>query len=623
MARAFFAVVVALLALGPSGALGQEREIEIASLTFEGVEHVDKGDLASVLQTKRGSRLPWGRKRYFDRRAFEADLQRIVAFYEDRGFPDAKVLSVDPRLNADQSRIDLTVRVSEGEPIRVTDVELRGFEVLPERRLRRLGRQLPLRENEPLDARLAAESRERAVNELRNHGYPYAEVRLSHQPDAERRERVVLEATPNTLAHFGEVEINGHASVDDEVILRQLSFEPGDRFSREAMRESQRKLYRMELFQFVNVQSIETREPMSPEVPVRVTVGESKHRKWNLGLGYGSEERVRARARWDHVNFFGGARHAAIEGRWSSLSRGVRAELNEPYFLRRNLSLTFQGQVWHASEPTYDQLTRGGRLVLRRQATQETFWSLSLISEFQKSAISEKALNDFTVRDELIALGLDPVTGETRGTLSAVALDVGHDTTNNPLDARRGYVVRGHAEHAGNWLWGSYNYWSGSIEARHYLPIARRFVIANRVSIGSIDPSGNDAANVPFHKRFFLGGATSNRAWGRFELAPLSSEGFPVGGLSMFDGGSELRFPVAGRLGAVVFIDYGNAWAKAWTVDFRDLRFGIGSGLRFQTPIGPVRFDYGYQLNPVEGLLVDGELQERRWRIHFSVGQAF
>jgi outer membrane translocation and assembly module TamA len=80
---------------------------------------------------------------------------------------------------------------------------------------------------------------------------------------------------------------------------------------------------------------------------------------------------------------------------------------------------------------------------------------------------------------------------------------------------------------------------------------------------------------------------------------------------------------VWGKLGAVAFVDYGNVWSKAWDLDAGDLRYAIGPGLRYQTPIGPARIDLGYQLNPIDNLLVDGEPQSRPWRIHFSIGQAF
>jgi outer membrane protein insertion porin family/translocation and assembly module TamA len=600
----------------------EKGDIRIASLKFEGVKQVDKGALASALKTKAGSRFPWGRKRYFSRRDFEDDLKRIEAFYRDRGFPDAHVASVDVKPNASQDAVAVTVRITEGEPITVDSIVYEGFDVLPRRRRGRLERELPLKAHQPLDRQLASASRERAVNELRDHGYPYAEVRLTNEPVEARRERVVLHAEPGLLSRFGDIQVNGAASVGDDVVHREMTFKPGDEYSRAKMTASQQKLYGMELFQFVNVESLEDKSQPSDEVPVRVTVGESKHRKVNFGVGYGSEEKARARIRWDHVNFFGGARHLGLEGRWSSLDRGVKAEFQEPFFLKPALSLNFEAQSWHASEPVFSQNTVGGRASLRYQTNPRQYWSVSLINEFQKSTIEPDALADATIRDDLISLGLDPRNGETRGTVGALAFDFSRRTTNNVLDARRGYVLNGHIEEAGDWLWGSYNYLNVAMEGRYYQSIANKVVIAQRLNIGTLDPSDNLDANVPFHKRFFLGGANSNRGWGRFELSPLAA-GFPIGGLSMLDGSTEARFPIAGKIGGVLFFDYGNVWSQRWTFDLNELRYAVGPGLRYQTPIGPARIDVGYQLNPIDGLLVNGELQKRQWRLHFSIGQAF
>jgi outer membrane translocation and assembly module TamA len=103
----------------------------------------------------------------------------------------------------------------------------------------------------------------------------------------------------------------------------------------------------------------------------------------------------------------------------------------------------------------------------------------------------------------------------------------------------------------------------------------------------------------------------------------LSGSGLPIGGRSMLELSSELRVPVWGKLSAVAFVDAGNVWDDAWQHDISDLRYAVGPGLRYLTPIGPVRVDVGYQLTPIEGLLVEGEPEPRRWRIHFSIGQAF
>jgi outer membrane protein insertion porin family/translocation and assembly module TamA len=91
----------------------------------------------------------------------------------------------------------------------------------------------------------------------------------------------------------------------------------------------------------------------------------------------------------------------------------------------------------------------------------------------------------------------------------------------------------------------------------------------------------------------------------------------------MLEGSSEVRVPLWGKFGAAAFFDYGNVWAGAWNIEASDLRYAVGPGLRYMTPIGPARLDVGYQVNPLEGLLVNGEPQRRRFRLHFSIGQAF
>ena len=120
-ARSFFSILILLVALLAAGCR-EQGDITIHKLDFQGVKQVDKEALAPALQTKKGSRLPWGHKTYFDRRAFDADLERIQAFYRDRGFPDARVSSFDVKLNDKQDQVDVVVSISEGQPTLVAAI---------------------------------------------------------------------------------------------------------------------------------------------------------------------------------------------------------------------------------------------------------------------------------------------------------------------------------------------------------------------------------------------------------------------------------------------------------------------------------------------------------------------
>jgi outer membrane protein insertion porin family/translocation and assembly module TamA len=636
VARAFLAVSL----LATVGCKEEQGGVQVDELSFEGIHAVTEKQLKSVLATGESAWLPWGTKRYFSREQFEADLKRIEAFYADRGFPDARVKSFDVQLNEPQTSVKVSIVIDEGEPLRVERVVLDGFDPLPDEHERTLVTRLPLKDGQPLDRALLQASREAALDELRDHGHPYASVRLEESPgSAPRRSVITLRADAGPLAHFGEIEINGNSSVSDSIIRRQLWFRPGQLFEQNKLRESQRRLYGLELFQFANVEPVGLDE-RSPTIATRVTVTEGKHRRVNFSVGYGSEEKARAEVDWRHVNFFGGARTAGVLARYSSLDRGVRLNFDQPYVFSRFYSFGLTGQSWFTDEALYDLTTLGGRATLTRQFRRgggpvlgglrpATTLSFTYVNEWQDYTISNEALNDETIRDDLILLGLDPTglddgdAGRGRGQLSSLMIDFGRNTTGNILDARRGYFAAFHLEQAGRWMQGDFDFYELTAEGRYYLSLGDRAVFAVRGRAGSIDAWGPEVSRVPLFKRYFLGGATSLRGWGRMEVAPLSGSGLPIGGHTFALVSTELRMPVWGNLGAVAFLDAGNVWSRPWDFNLNDVRYSVGPGLRYNTRIGPIRADLGYQLNPIDGLRVNGEPQPRRFRFHFSIGHAF
>ena len=612
---------------------GQNAAVRVSSVKFTGVKAVKTGQLKSVLATVQSSKLPWGSKHYFSREQFEADLKRIVAFYRDRGFPDAKVRSFDVKMNDKQDAVDVTLNIDEGQPVVVEAIEFAGFEVLPERHLNEMKKRLALKPAAPLDRALAQASREAALDEIKDHGYPYATVRLSERAGTSERARVLtLTTEPGTLARYGEIQVEGNTSVNDNVVTRQLTIRPGRRYRLSQLQESQRRLYNLETFDFANIEP-ELAEGAQPEiVPVKVTVTEGKHRKVNFGVGYGSEEKARGSIDWRHVNFFGGARTLQFEGAYSALSKGGRVKFRQPYVIGPRYNLLFTGQSWHRNEPAYVLNTRGGQVTLERtfarrgplsQRQGTTSASLTYTNEHQDYRVSQLALDTPEFLTTLIALGLDPLNGRAKGRLSSIDLDLNHSTVERTaVNAPSGYTLAAHVETAGRALRGDYEFIETILEGRYYLKLGDRAVVAVKARGGSIGAAQGENLKVPFYRRYWLGGSNSLRGWGRFEVSPLF-EGVMVGGHTMFESSAELRVPVWGNLSAVLFGDAGNVWNNAWDFNLGDLRYDVGPGLRYLTPIGPIRADLGYQLNPIPGLLVNGKPESRRFRFHFSIGQAF
>ena len=615
---------ILMMGLVASGVACEENGgVKVSALRLNGVKAVDADRLRNALATGQSSKLPWGKKAYFDRARFEADIKRIQAFYADRGYPDARVAGFDVKLNDKQDAVDITVTITEGEPIRVAAINFAGFEVIPPEHFDLLQKQLPIRVGYARDRQLVVQAHELALNELKDHGYPYAKVETGEDigPDG-RMASLTFTAEPGKLTHIGAIEIQGNKAVGARVIERQLTFKSGDLYQRSTLQDSQRRLYGLELFQFANIEPVNP-ELMPTEVPIRITVAEGKHQRVNFGVGYGTEEKGRVDAEYHHVNFFGGARLAGAHARWSALDKGIRLDFNQPYFFAPHFSLGGEAQDWYTVTPAYQSTVVGGKMTLRHEGSAKMSWATSISSERTSSSISPDAQNDPTLRDDLIAIGLDPDTESQDGTLTAIGFDLLRSTADSVLDPRHGYQLAFHAEQAGGVLPGTFEYYGLSVDARHYLPIGQKAVLGSRLQLGNIRPRADDPENVPFPKKYFLGGATTIRGWGRYEVSPLSESGLPIGGNSMLAFSEEIRRIVKGNLGAVLFIDGGNVWADSWSINLSDLHYAAGMGLRYQTPIGPIRFDFGYQLNEIPELRIDGEEQQRPWRIHFSIGQAF
>ncbi len=557
----------------------------------------------------------------------------------------------DVHLNSKGDAVDITVTVAEGSPVLVAAVHFVGFEVLPPATLAALQKQSPLVAGQPRDRQLALAAHERAANQLRDSGYPYATVTVKEDDGADGKSATLtFEAEPGRLAHFGAVEVRGNERVSDNVIRRGLPYKEGELYQLSVLQETQRRLFATQLFQFVSVaptapgttgtdvaaDEIDGPDPggqvtavsvpapgeQLADVPTRITVAEGKPQRMTFGVGYGTEEKARVDAKYRRLNFFGGGRTAEAHVRWSSIDRGARLNFTQPYFLASGVTLGALGQQWYTAAPAYSSVVTGGKVTLTHRTNPRTYWAVSYTSERDESSIDDSVVHNGALRNYLIALGLNPVSGQQSGFLNAVGFDIQWSTADNVLNSTRGYQATFHAEQAGRILPGSFSYTSFSVEGRHYLPVGKHLVWANRAQVANISPEGASLTDVPFGKRYFLGGSTSLRGWGIYEVGPLVA-GLPVGGNSLVSFNSEARASLSAKLGAVLFLDGGNVWANSFGMNLRDLHYAVGPGLRYQTRIGPVRVDVGYQLNPEPGLLVNDEPQQRRWRVHFSVGQAF
>jgi outer membrane protein assembly factor BamA len=490
-------------------------------------------------------------------------------------------------------------KVDPGTPITVEEVRLEGIDNAPSDAREELRDDLPLRAGMALTDELEKSAGERAVEILQNHGYPYAQVGLVREPIDAGRTRVTLRAEPGSIGFFGPVDIAGNLRVDDRVIRKRLAFAPGDLFRRSAIEQTQQRIGALGLFKSIQI-SAQNIDARPADVPMLVTVEEGTPWKWNLGLGYAAGERLGVDARISHLNVFGSAERIDLQGRVSRIERTADVSFTQTDAWHPAVSLSLQARHQEIDERSFFVMSRGGQAALSWQWTPQFASTVSYAATLERSRVDAS---------------LDPLLGLEDGMLSAWSIDLDHRKVTRALSL--------HIEQAGRWMPGTFNYFSIAGDARHYRPMFdNRVVFASRVRLGSIDPVSGEA-DVPFLKRFFLGGSNEMRGWGTYELSPLSASGEAVGGKSMMTAIAELRFPIFPRLRGAIFVEAGNVWQDPWALRLDDLRYDAGPGLRIDTPFGLIRLDFGYQLRPVDGLRIDGQPQTSRWRFNFGIGEAF
>ncbi|HET9467282.1 MAG TPA: BamA/TamA family outer membrane protein, partial [Vicinamibacterales bacterium] len=418
------------------------------------------------------------------------------------------------------------------------------------------------------------------------------------------RATVVIRAQPGTIGFFGPIDIAGNRNVDERVIRRRLAYVPGDLFRRSAIERTQQRIGTLGLFKSVEIRARDI-DQQPANVPTVITVEERTPWQWNLGLGYAAGERLGLDARISHLNLFGSAERVDLQGRVSRIERTAEVLFTQTDTWHQSLSLSLQARHREIDERSFFVMSRGGEAAVGWQWTNNFSTTGSYAVALERSDVDA---------------ALDPLLGLQDGMLSAWSLDLDHRQLATDAAVR---TLSLHLEQAGGWMPGTFDYFSLGGDARHYRSVlGGRLIVASRLRVGTIDPMGNDD-EIPLLKRFFLGGSNEMRGWGTYELAPLSASGEPVGGKSVLTATIEARFPIFRRLRGAVFAEGGNAWQDPWTVRLRDLRYDAGPGLRFDTPFGLVRLDFGYQLRTVPGLRLDGQPQKSRWRVNFGIGEAF
>lgn len=655
------ALLAASSALSAQDQAQQERVVR--GLSFSGNHALDDYTLSSAIATTRSSGfatnplvrwLGMGEKRYLDELEFRRDVVRLLLLYRQSGYMTAVIDTSVVRTPKDAY---ITFRIHEGDPVRVERLELKGLDgILDTLQLRR---SLPLQVGDPFNRFLLQTTADSIVSRLRNGGYPYAEVLRNFDSEAGAlRAEVTLEAIPGQRMRVGEVAIHGLNEVDTATVRRMLAIRPGDLFRQASLYQSQRDLYAMGVFRAANVTLVDSLPPSDSTVRLLVQVQEGPQHRMRIGMGYGSVDCLRVQAGWTANDFAGGARTLDLSARLSKIGGGspqrttglsqlcqpffrdsawsvdtlnytLGATLRQPLFISRAHTATVGLFAERRSEAQiYTRVAVGGNadvtINARRQIPVTLGYGYSVGRVDAQPAVY---CNVFRLCDSASQVFL-----RDRRAFGALTMTVVRDRVNNPLDPSEGSLVTGTFLYASRLVGSdsSYEFNRAEFEVSHYYPIGRRTVFAWRVRGGTILPqkitlAGQRVGYVPPDQRFYGGGPNSVRGYGRNGLGPrvyitdsvmIDNTGptpdttfrnltaAATGGNSSFVLNAELRFPspiFAQRMRLGLFVDVGQVWERGdELVAIQGVRVTPGAGVRFTTPLGPVRVDVAYNGYPPE-----------------------
>jgi outer membrane protein assembly complex protein YaeT len=609
--RALFLAVAAWLIAAPARSdTGADPEARVVgSLRFEGAHAASSRDLeAQIFTTARPFWKIWAPRPQLDESVAVEDAARIARFYRTLGFFETRA-RVALQARSDSHVVDVTFHIDEGQPVLLAERHIEVPEVLAQGQPPDYFDQgLPLVVGE----RFSLPSYEGAKREVNARaaeiGHPLAEVEGGADVYVPRHEAVLTwHIDPGPRVLLGPVRFTGLAAVDEALLWPEVTIHEGDVYSLEQMRETRDGIQSLGLFRSVVAQPRPELAQTAPNGdviwPVDLSVVERPPRSVSLSLGYGTDEGPRTELSWVHRNFLGGARRLDTSLRYSSLERGFRVALQQPNWLARRQTLQLESTLGEETTPAYD----AQRLVAGLRLTRPLgdVWSIRGGYEVSWSSIG-------SVDSEADRLLSNP---ESRSFLSGFRLGVRRSTVKDELDPQAGSRIDLSVAPWIPALGSDEGFVSVLLDARAYRPIAAT-VLAARFQIGSLEPFGGTSADsIPLPERFYLGGSSSVRGFRYWGLGPHDADGNPVGGTTLLEGSLEARFPIRASLGGVAFVDAGNLSLEPHHFDVGGLTYSVGVGVRYRTPLGPLRLDLAHALNPPSG--------SDTTFIHFSIGQAF
>jgi len=572
---------------------------KIKSITFKGNDHIKASDLRKIMQTKEWNLLSFfTQSGVLDEDVLKNDTQLLGAYYVDHGYLEVTVS--DPKTDlTDPKGIRIEFDISEGPQFHIGDVDFKG-DVLTDKE--ELFTVIQTRRKDIYSLSAVRKDVNTLTELFSNHGYAYVDV--TPEPSVDRPNLLVnltFNIEKKKRVFFERIQMSGNSKTRDKVVRRELQFTEGDLYNVTALNESQNRVRRLGFFK--EIEFTTSRGTTDDKINLDIKLEETNTGSIAFGAGYSSLYAVVASASISDRNLFGLGYNAMLRAKIGTGGyNDLRLSFTDPYFL--GYPYAVGGDIYHERVDffdTYSYEVTGGDVRVGKELTPrwmiDGMYKLETLDVFDIDRFADRRIKE----------------QEGKTMTSAITVALTSDTRNDYFAPSKGAKTVVSGTVAGGVLQGDNDFLKGIFGTSRYYPLPYNLVLNLRGRVGGIDAYGG--TEVPVNEKFYVGGIATIRGYEYGMAGPVEFDGDPLGADYMLVFNSELIFPIVRELGlrGAVFWDIGKGFDK-WT-DVTPLKTGVGVGLRWFSPFGPLAIDLGFNPNP--------QKDEKSYVLEFNMGSAF
>ncbi|MGQ9508035.1 MAG: outer membrane protein assembly factor BamA [Thermodesulfobacteriota bacterium] len=583
------AIVTFKITEGPKG--------HIKKIVFKGNKNIKTSDLRKIMSTKKRNIFSIITKTgILDEDILKNDIQLLSAYYIDHGFLEVKIL--EPKIDlGDPRRIRIEIEIEEGPLYRFGDIDFRG-DVLTTRE--DLFQSIKIKRNDIYSNTAIRKDIQTLIERFANQGYAYVDVTPQTTTDPKSHlVHLTFEINRKKRVSYEKIEIVGNTKTRDKVIRRELLIAEGELYNATQMNKSKDRLRRTGYFK--EVEFTTSRGTTDEKINLDIKVEEAPTGALSFGLGYSSIEKLVGTASVSDRNLFGLGYHGLLKFNLGSISREFRLSFTDPYFLGTRYSAGIDLYHENRDLDTYSYKIIGGNLRGGKELTEnlrvDGIYKLERIKVHNVTADASRYIKE----------------QEGDRLTSSISLGLTLDTRNDYFNPTKGGRHNITIENAGGPLGGDNYFFKVSGGTSWYFPLPLNLVLNLRGKLGMIESYGGK--KTPIYEKFFVGGLHTIRGFEFGMAGPYDENKEPLGAEKMVVATSELIFPISREIGmrGAIFLDVGKGFDK-WS-DLTPLKMGVGAGIRWFSPLGPIHIDLGINPNPKRG--------EKRKVFDFTIGTIY